>query len=102
MPDSSNLIETVHAENTGYLTDVGHDAFKVFAIVDFEREIDAGVQIVGVTGKGPNIRAGLAYDGGDVSEHPGSVLRTDHQRDRVDSPGNAPPININAPFDLIK
>lgn len=70
-------METFDTENTGYLTDIGHDALKVFAVVDFQSEIDAGVQIVGVAAKGANIRTGITNDGGDVSEHPGPVLRTD-------------------------
>ena len=59
----SDVVEAFDAEDAGDFADVGGDAFELLAVGDFQREVDAGVQIIGVAAEGANVRAGLADDG---------------------------------------
>ena len=59
----SNIVETFDAEDAGDFADVGGDAFELLAVGDFQSEVDAGVQIVGMAAEGANVRAGLTDDG---------------------------------------
>src|ERR1700694_5795972 len=97
-----DVVESSHAKHAGDFADVGGDTFELLAVADFQREVDARVQIVRMAAEGANVRAGLADDGGNVGQHAGPVLRADQQGDGVGGSGRAAPFHIDAAFYLVE
>src|ERR1700693_5424544 len=61
----SDVVEAFDAEHAGDFANIGGDAFELLAVGDFQREVDAGVQIIGMAAEGANVRAGLRDCPGD-------------------------------------
>ena len=98
----SNLEEAFNSEDAGYLSDIRHDVFQMLAIGNFQRQVNAGMQIVRVAGESADVRTSVADYAGDIGEHSWPVLRANQQVDGIDRSGGASPFDIDLSFHLIQ
>ncbi len=80
---ASYVVQALDAEDAGDFADVGGDALELFAVADFQGQIDARVEIIGMAAEGADVGAGFADDSSDVGKHSGPVLRANQQSDGI-------------------